>query len=407
VKKEFKSPQHEANLQIEDLVADTEEKPAPKRRSSTEAANADINAPTDALTPVAPIKEKVNITFSGGLAEFLQRQNIAFGFTSYQSGRLYLVGNSSKSRLALHEANFPKAMGIHANASRIYLGTLTDIVRLENVLLPDQRANELHDKVYVPRNAHTTGSVDIHELGIRPNGRIVFVNTAYNCLCEPSMTHSFKPLWKPSFISKIVREDRCHLNGLAMVDGEPGYVSAVCRSDVIDGWRDRRHDGGIIIDVRSDEIVAEGLSMPHSPRWYREKLWVLNSGTGELGWIDRQSKTFQPLAFLPGFLRGLSFHGDYAFVTLSKPRHGRFEGLELDAKLKDKGADAWCGVQIISLIDGSVAQWLRLDGPISELFDISVLPGVQNPITLGQQSAEIRSFITLDRPAWAEEAGTR
>ncbi len=159
--------------------------------------------------------------------------------------------------------------------------------------------------------------------------------------------------------------------------------------------------------MRSDEIVAEGLSMPHSPRWYREKLWVLNSGTGELGWIDRQSKTFQPLAFLPGFLRGLSFHGDYAFVTLSKPRHGRFEGLELDAILKDKGADAWCGVQIISLIDGSVTQWLRLDGPISELFDISVLPGVQNPITLGQQSAEIRSFITMDRPAWAEEAGTR
>lgn len=374
------------------------EKPKRRRRSAASAADADVNAPTEAAPANTPVGGKVNITFSSGLAGFLQRQGIAFGFTSYQSGKVYLVGHSSQDRLALHEATYPKAMGISGNASRLYVGTLTDIVRLENVLQPDQRANQVHDKVYVPRNTHTTGSIDIHELAVRKNGRIVFVNTAFNCLCEPSTTHSFRPVWKPPFISKIVREDRCHLNGLAMVDGEPGFVSAVCRSDVVDGWRDRRQDGGVLIDVRTNAIVAENLSMPHSPRWYRDRLWVLNSGSGELGWIE--DGQFRPLAFLPGFLRGLSFHGDYAFVTLSKPRHGRFEGLALDARLKDKDADAWCGVQVISLADGSVAHWLRLDGPIIELFDVCVLPGVQNPITLGQQSAEIRSFITVERPAW-------
>tara|TARA_R110000824_G_scaffold163733_8_gene339540 strand:- start:13331 stop:14506 length:1176 start_codon:yes stop_codon:yes gene_type:complete len=358
------------------------------------------NTPTDAPSATPPEAGKIDIDFSPGLAGFLASNNISIGFTSYQTGRLYLVGHGADGKLALHEALYPQAMGVIGDADRIYLGTLTQIVRMENVLAPSQRANEVHDKVYVPRNMQTTGNIDIHELGIRDNGRIVFVNTRYSCLCEPSVTHSFKPIWKPEFISKLAPEDRCHLNGLAMVDGQPKYVTAVCRSDVVDGWRDRRHDGGIIIDIDSNEIMAEGLSMPHSPRFYRDRLWVLNSGTGELGWINPSDKAFTPVAFFPGFLRGLAFHNDHGFVTLSKPRHGRFEGLELDNKLKEKDADAWCGIQIVSLASGDVVQWLRLDGAITELFDVCVLPGVKNPITLGPQSAEIRDFLTVEDPQW-------
>ena len=371
---------------------DKGEKPAP----------GNTNTPTDA--PPTPAEEagKIDINFSQGLANFLASNNISIGFTSYQTGRLYLVGHGPDGKLALHEAVYPQAMGVTGNANRIYLGTLTQIVRMENVLNADQLANEAHDKVYVPRNMQTTGNVDIHELGIRENGRIVFVNTRHSCLCEPSLTHSFKPVWKPDFISKLAPEDRCHLNGLAMVDGQPKYVTAVCRSDVVDGWRDRRHDGGIVIDLDSNQILTDGLSMPHSPRLHEGRIWVLNSGSGELGYLDPNDKAFSPVAFFPGFLRGLAFHNDHAFVTLSKPRHGRFEGLELDDKLKQKDADAWCGVQIISLSDNNVAQWLRFDGAITELFDICVLPGVKNPITLGPQSTEIRDFITIENPEFNE-----
>ncbi|OAN98422.1 TIGR03032 family protein [Sphingomonadales bacterium EhC05] len=358
------------------------------------------NTPTEAPPATPPEAGKIDINFSQGLAGFLASNNISIGFTSYQTGRLYLIGHGSDGKLALHEALYPQAMGVIGDANRIYLGTLTQIVRMENVLGSGQRANEVHDKVYVPRNLQTTGNVDIHELGIRENGKIVFVNTRYSCLCEPSVTHSFKPIWKPEFISKLAPEDRCHLNGLAMVEDQPKYVTAVCRSDVVDGWQDRRHDGGIVIDIDSNEILTGGLSMPHSPRFHDGKLWLLNSGTGELGWLNPSDKAFTPLAFFPGFLRGLAFHNGYAFVTLSKPRHGRFEGLELDAKLKAKDADAWCGIQIVSLSSGDVAQWLRFDGAITELFDICVLPGVANPITLGPQSAEIRDFLTIENPQW-------
>eukprot|EP01013_Petalomonas_cantuscygni_P032552 TRINITY_DN59124_c0_g1_i1.p2 TRINITY_DN59124_c0_g1~~TRINITY_DN59124_c0_g1_i1.p2 ORF type:complete len:292 (+),score=60.40 TRINITY_DN59124_c0_g1_i1:594-1469(+) len=290
-------------------------------------------------------------------------------------------------------------MGVAGDASRIYLGTLTQIVRMENVLGPGQTANQVHDKVYVPRNLQTTGNVDIHEIGIQDNGKIVFVNTRFNCLCEPSLTHSFKPVWKPEFISEIVAEDRCHLNGLAMVDGKPKYVSAAARSNVANGWRDRRDDGGLIIDVESNAILAEGLSMPHSPRFHDDRLWLLNSGTGELGWLDPADRSFMPLAFFPGFLRGLAFHNDHAFVTLSKPRKGHFEGLALDGLLKEKDSTAWCGIQIVSQSTGKLAQWLRFEGAITELFDICVLPGVQNPITLGPNSVEIRDFLTIEPSA--------
>ncbi len=289
-------------------------------------------------------------------------------------------------------------MGIAGDAQRLFLATLHEIVRLENVLRPNELANSVHDRLYVPRNTQTTGDLDVHELALRRDGRVVFVNTRFSCLAEPSPVHSFKPVWKPPFITRLAPEDRCHLNGLAMVEGEPRYVTAICRSDVVDGWRDRRHDGGLVIDVASDEIVAEGLSMPHSPRWHDGRLWLLNSGSGELGFVEPGNGTFRPQVFCPGFLRGLAFHDGHAFVTLSKPRNGRFEGLALDGRLREKDAEPWCGVQILSLASGDVVQWLRLDGAIDELFDVAVLPGVRNALTLGPNSRELREVLTYDDP---------
>ncbi|MEM6537236.1 MAG: TIGR03032 family protein [Pseudomonadota bacterium] len=351
--------------------------------------------PNGAAGPEAP-PQKTDISFSGGLYAFLSGQNVSLAFTSYQSGVLYLLGHGRDGNLSLHQAVYPQSMGVVGDAERIYLAALHQIVRLENVLAPNELANEKHDKVYVPRNFQTTGAVDLHEIGIQGDGKVVFINTMYSCLCELSLKHSFKPVWKPSFISKLAPEDRCHLNGLAMVDGRPRYVSAACRSDVVDGWRDRRDSGGIIIDIETDDIVAESLSMPHSPRWYDGRLWVANSGTGEIGYIAPDTAQFEPVAFCPGFIRGLAFVGDHVCVTLSKPRYKRFDGLALADSLAEKDADPWCGVQIISLRTGSVAHWIRFDGAIQELFDICVLPGVRDAITLGPGSPEIQSFITIE-----------
>ena len=351
--------------------------------------------------------ETATYTVSPGLAGFLARANLSIAFSSYQSGKLYLLGRNPQGGLMVNERFFTKAMGLCVGAgadsssegggASLILAALSQILRFENVLRAGERINHLHDACFVPRQAHITGALDTHDIGVMADGRILFVNTLYNCLATISHRHSFAPVWKPGFISRIVKEDRCHLNGLAMADGRPAYVSAVSRSDTIDGWRDRRTDGGVVIEVASDRTVAQGLSMPHSPRVHAGRLWVLNSGTGELGWIDQEAEpaaAFRPLAFCPGFLRGLAFHGDHAIVGLSKPRYERFEGLALDKRLEEADSEPWCGLQVIDIRTGACAHWVRIDGAVAELYDIAVLPGIACPMALGFATDEILGLIT-------------
>lgn len=357
----------------------------------------------DTATPngTQPAAEKVTYSMSPGFSGFLGTQGAALALSSYQSGKFYLLGQNADGGLMVHERFFRKAMGICVpSKDTLLLATLFQIVKFSNMLAPDQRINNLFDACYVPREIHVTGELDAHDIGLLKDGRPVFVNTLFNCLATPSARHSFTPIWKPPFISKIVKEDRCHLNGLAMQDGVPRYVTAVSKSDTIDGWRDRRADGGIVVDVASGEIVADGLSMPHSPRLYRDKLWVLDSGAGEFGWIEPKGRggkaEFRTLAFCPGFLRGLAFHGNYAFIGLSRPRYKRFEGLALDRKLAETDSEPWCGVQVIDLDSGTCVHWFRLDGPVGELYDLGVVPGVIRPMALGLASQEILGLITHD-----------
>lgn len=370
-------------------------------------AAAQAAAPAQPQQPQAPrdlTKLRVEKSCSRGLAGWLGQNRLSLAITSYQTGRIYLVGSDQQGRVSFFERIFERAMGVVGNAQRIYLGGLYQLWRFENVLRPNEVIHGQFDKCYVPRNAQTIGDLDIHELGIRKDGRVVFVNTKYSCLAELSPTHSFKAIWKPNFISKLAPEDRCHLNGLAMVDGEPKYVTAVCKSDSVDGWRERRRDGGVVIDVQTDEIVCEGLSMPHSPRWHNGRLWLLNAGTGQLGWVDFEKKAFVPHAFVPGFARGLSIIGNVAAVGLSKPRNQRFEGLQLDEELKKRDAEPWCGVQIVSLANGDVTNWIRFDGDITEIFDIAFLPNVKHPMMIGLRTNEIRDLITFESEIPVEAA---
>jgi uncharacterized protein (TIGR03032 family) len=380
-----------------DLGANEGPEPA---QASTEIASAGQD--TKAAEPqTTPAEDSVTYSMSPGLPGFLGAQRIALAVSSYQSGKFYLLGQNVDGGLLVDERFFRKAMGICVpDKDTILLATLFQIVRFKNVLNEGDQINNVFDACYVPRETSVTGELDAHDIGVLKDGRVVFVNTLYNCLATTSERHSFAPLWKPPFISKIVKEDRCHLNGLAMADGVPRYVTAVSKSDTIDGWRDRRSDGGIVVDVQSGEIVIGGLSMPHSPRIYRDHLWLLNSGTGELGWIETGAGSgaakFHALAFCPGFLRGLAFQGNYAFVGLSKPRYQRFEGLALDRKLADADSEPWCGVQVIDLTSGTCVHWFRLDGAVSELYDLAVVPGATRPMALGFASNEILGLITHD-----------
>ena len=369
---------------------------AKKKSEAAAAPRVSVEEAQSAPQPLQPGADETQIHVSRGFASWLGRMRCSLAFTSYQTGQLFLVGLLPGGQVSFHQQNYVRAMGLHATPQRLYVGSLFQIWRLENVLAPHERANEHFDKLYTPRNAQTTGDIDVHELSVDRAGRVIFVNTKYSCLATMSITHGFRPLWQPPFISRLAAEDRCHLNGLAMQDGAPAYVTAVSRSDMINGWRDRRHEGGILIDVRDKRIVTAELSMPHSPRVAGDGIYLLDSGRGMLARIDAATGEKTDIAFCPGFLRGLAIHGGYAIVTVSLPRDGAFSGLALQDELKARDGEPWCGVCVIDLRSGDLVEWIRLEGAIKELFDVAVIADTICPMALGVQSPDIQSLISFD-----------
>lgn len=348
------------------------------------------------MTPVAGTPE---FSMSSWLLRRLASLGCSIAFTSYQSGLLYMLGRDPSGGAHLHQSAMPKPMGLSYHPARgLLLAGAYQIMELPNALAPDERVNAKFDACFVPRHVHMTGQLDAHDIARDPDGQPVFVNTRFNCLATLDPRHSFRELWRPPFISALVDEDRCHLNGLAVDEaGALAFATAVSRSDTIDGWRDRRGNGGVLIDIPANRVVLEGLSMPHSPRFHRGELWMLNSGTGEIGVVtglDGDAAAFEPRAFCPGFLRGLAFHKDLAFVGLSKPRYKRFEGLTLDARLRETDSEPWCGIQIIDTRTGQCVDWFRIDGKVAELYDVEILPGITCPMTVSPGSRELASLIT-------------
>ncbi len=339
--------------------------------------------------------EAFALTSSRQFPNWLAEQKCSLAFTTYQAGKLFLIGLKPEGRLSIFERTLERCMGLHIAGADLWVTSLHQIWRFRNVVKSGEDYQG-HDRLYAPRMSWVTGDLDVHDIALDAEGRLVFVNTLFSCLATLDEKASFRPLWRPSFISKLAAEDRCHLNGLAMKDGKPAYVTAVSRSDVADGWRDHRQDGGVAIDVQSGEIIMQGLSMPHSPRVYRGKLWLLNSGAGEFGAVDLDAGRFEPVAFCPGYLRGLSFIDHYAIVAHSLPRVNKtFSGLGLDAALASKNTAPRCGLTVIDLETGDAVHWVRIEGIVNELYDVAVLPKVTSPALIGFKSDEIRRVISV------------
>lgn len=340
------------------------------------------------------------LLLSARFSEWLARVDASLALTTYQAGRLFFIGRKKDGGVRAHERMIEQCQGLWTDGQTLWTSGLYMLWRFENVLRPGETTPMGANRKFVPCEGRVVGRVDIHDIGIGDFDdarRPVFVNTLYGCLATISETASFRPLWQPKFLSALVPEDRCHLNGLAMDGVRPAFVSAVSRSDVADGWRERRHDGGVVIDVASNEIVASGFSMPHSPRLYDGKLWLLNSGTGEFGIVDPATGTFTPVCFCPGYARGLAFTGRYAVIGLSRPRHGQtFSGLALDGRLSEKDVAARCGVIVVDIDTGNAVEWLRFGHTIEELYDVALLPRVWAAEAIGFKSDDIEREVTIE-----------
>jgi len=289
---------------------------------------------------------------------------------------------------------FTKPMGLAVGPGKLALATKDEITVLANApllapdLLPDQRGK--YDALYLPRATYHTGDVNAHDVAFADDG-LWFVNSRFSCLSGLSKDFSFVPRWKPSFITDIVPEDRCHLNGLAVVDGKPKYVTALGETDTVGGWRGNKATGGVLIDVESGDVVLRGLSMPHSPRWHKDRLWLLNSGAGELLCFDPAKGSAGVVCTLPAYLRGLCLIGRFAVVGMCQIREKHiFGGLPV----QQRHEKLLSGLAVIDLPTGKLVGTFEFTAGCTEIYDVQYLPGVRNVNVLNQADNAVRQAFT-------------
>ena len=322
--------------------------------------------------------------------------------TTYQAGKLVLVREEG-DHLNTHFRGFQAPMGMALSGDRLAVGTkvqvweFVDVPAVTAKLDPPGR----HEGCFLPRSSHVTGNIQIHEMAWGAGNELWVVNTRFSCLCTLDASASFAPRWRPPFVSALEPTDRCHLNGLGMVEGRPRYVTALGETDEPAGWRAKKAEGGILMDVASNEVITRGLSMPHSPRWYAGRLWVCESGAGTLGYIDSNSGKYRPISEVPGFTRGLDFAGDLAFVGLSQVRESAvFSGISITERLTVD--ERTCGVCVIDLRSGRVVALLRFETAVQEVFAVTVLPGRRFPELVIDDETLLENSFTVPDAALAD-----
>ncbi len=337
----------------------------------------------------------IRCSHSESLPTLLSHLRLSVLVSTYQTGHLVVI-SAQENRLGLSFHQFDRAMGIAVKPGTIAVCTRKEVWFLREAadIAAKLRPTGHYDACFLARTSHFTDDIHAHEAAwvTRPEGGSEFwiVNTLFSCLAALHPNYSFAPRWRPAYISALRPEDRCHLNGLAVVDGQPRWVTALAETDSPSGWRALKHNGGCLIEVPSGRVLTRGLSLPHSPRVQGDQVFFLHTGQGELAAADPRTGRISSVSGLPGVARGLSLHGGYAFIGLSKARP-TLEGVPIVAA-RDK---LRCGLWILELRTGATAGYLEFCSGVEEIFDVQLLPGVVSPYVSGPAAEK-----DIGQPLW-------
>lgn len=319
--------------------------------------------------------ESIDYQVTPSFVSLLENLGCSLVISNYQSSTVMTFSSLGDGRPVQMFAPFSSAMGLALSGDRLAVGTRDEVIVLSNIRklassLP--KFPGVFDGYFVPRVRYAVGDCALHDMTFSGDG-LLAVNTAYSCICRIDGFHNFVPVWQPPWISAIRPGDRCHLNGMALEHSEIRYATALGTTDTPRGWTEDKLAGGVLVEVPSGRILAEGLCMPHSPRIIDGKLYLVEAGTGTLMEIDRANGTRRPIITLPGFARGLAEHGGYLFVGLSLMRNNHaFQGLPIERN----GQPLICGVVAIEVATGKIAGTLRYTGGCTEIHDLQVVAGV-------------------------------
>jgi uncharacterized protein (TIGR03032 family) len=329
--------------------------------------------------------------------------NCSIGITTYQAGKLVFLSPKGRESLVQLPRTFDKPMGlaIDADAEKIALACKGEVVVFRNSTGLAQyypQSPNTYDALYMPRVIYKTSYLDIHDLEFGNDGMYA-VNTLFSCISKIEEDYNFVPYWQPKFVTELVSEDRCHLNGMVMQNGKPRYVSCFNEGNTFQSWKKTLPDGGVLIDIESNEVIARDLSMPHSPRLINGALYVLLSGTGDLVKVDIESGKKEVVLNLGGFVRGMHYHEGFLFIGLSKIRRNSSSFGKLP--ISDKAT--YAGVAIVHLETASLWGEIKYQTSVDEIYDVKIFKDKTRPSILNPYAKNVNLGIaTPEKTFWAK-----
>jgi uncharacterized protein (TIGR03032 family) len=331
--------------------------------------------------------------YNSAFPAFLYEEKLTIVISTYQAGKVLFISSVNGKALTIYAKNFQRPMGIAVKQDKLAIAhrSKIDIFSGSSTLAKGYQPQPNHyDKIFLPQVSYNTGMADIHEIEWGNDG-LWAVNTMFSCLCKMDDEYSFIPKWHPPFISEISPEDRCHLNGMAMKEGEPAFVTTFDNTDDKDGWRNKNPNTGQIIDIRKNEILAKDLPMPHSPVYHDGKLYYLLSASGEIVSFDIAECSSRTIATIDGYLRGLEVYKGYLIVGMSSLRKTFSDFQDVNEKSKTGAA----GIHILDIETGSTVAKITFIDYIREIFSVKTIERVQRPVILTPDDEESHKFIHL------------
>ncbi len=338
-------------------------------------------------------------TSSEFLVNLLNNLKCSLIFSTYQSGCAVIISANDRNLIQITRG-FKKPMGIAINKDKLALATLDELIIFSNkndLNKSYPKKPNVYDSIYMPRSSYFTGNLDLHDIAFGNSNEIYAVNTRFSCISKIDSDFSFKPIWKPAFISKILPEDRCHLNGMALLNGYPKFATALSQTDFKGGWRDNITKSGVLIDTKKNEIILENLGMPHSPRIINNELYLLQSSKGEVIKVNTKEKSYKTVARVPGMLRGMTEYGNYVFIGVSKPRKRSKTFSKLPKEFQKQSA----GIIVFYKPNWSLVGEIKYSTTVNEIYDLQILPNILRPNILNRDKLmENDGIVTNNLSIW-------
>lgn len=335
------------------------------------------------------------VRYTPNVPELLLQLQCTLILSTYQAGKLICLSPKDANHLIQLPRNFEKPMGIALSEDQ---NTMALATKYAITLFRDSPELALHyprkpstyDAMYMPTVSYHTNALDIHDLEL-VGDEIYGVNTLFSCIMKASTKHTFEPVWQPPFIDQIVSEDRCHLNGMAMENGEVLYATTFNEGTTMRSWVQDLPHTGTLISVPDNEVLSRDLAMPHSPILVDGNLYLLESALGTLVRVDRATGAHEVVNKVGGFVRGLAYYAGYFFIGHSRLR----ENSSTFGKLSIDQGDDLAGIKIVHAQTGALVGQITYESSVDEIYDVEILPKRIRPNILSVEKEESKLGVTI------------